>query len=129
MSSDVAKPGRLAYIAYCYGKVLPAEYDDWVRNDLTGKGAWRRNLFRISIPAVLVVAPLWLIPASVGMHLAMSLLLLIPFVYFAHALDKIWRAHRLRQHGLDPGLVDERERERDAGLREDYERRHGRRLD
>ncbi len=33
----------------------------------------------------------------------MSLLLLLPFVYFAHALDKIWRAHRLRQHGLDPG--------------------------
>ena len=67
MSSEKAKPGRLAYIAYCYGKVLPAEYDDWVRNDLTGKGAWRRNLFRISIPAVLVVAPLWLIPASVGL--------------------------------------------------------------
>ena len=59
----------------------------------------------------------------------MSLLLLLPFVYFAHALDKIWRAHRLRQHGLDPGLVDERERERDAGIREDYERRHGRRTD
>jgi hypothetical protein len=75
---------------------------------------------------VLIVAPLWLIPASVGMHLAMSTLLLIPFVYFAHALDKIWRAHRLRQHGLDPGLVDQRARNRDAQMREDYERRHGR---
>ena len=79
MSSN-ARPGRLAYIAYCYGSVLPAEYDDWVRNDLTGKGAWRRNLMRISIPAVLIVVPLWLIPASVGMHLAMSLLLLLPFL-------------------------------------------------
>lgn len=122
-------PGPIAYVAYCYGKVLPAEYDDWVREDLAGKGARWRTLVRVTIPAVLIVAPLWLIPASVGMHLAMSMLLLLPFVYFAHALDKVWRAHRLRQHGLDPGLVDELSRRRDARIREDYERRHGRRTD
>jgi hypothetical protein len=120
-----ARPGPLEYIAYCYGKVLPAEYDDWVRTDLAGKGARRRNLIRVTIPAVLVITPLWLIPATLGMHLAMSALLLLPCVYFAHALDKIWRAHRLRQHGLDPELVDEADRQRDAHLREDYRRRHG----
>jgi hypothetical protein len=122
---DAARPGLLEYIAYCYGKVLPAEYDDWVRNDLAGRGARRRNLIRVTIPAVLVIAPLWLIPATLGMHLAMSALLLIPCVYFAHALDKIWRAHRLRQHGLDPELVDEADRQRDAHIHEDYRRRHG----
>lgn len=122
---NAVRPGLLEYIAYCYGKVLPAEYDDWVRNDLAGKGARRRNLIRVTIPAVLVIAPLWLIPATLGMHLAMSTLLLIPCVYFAHALDKIWRAHRLRQHGLDPDLVDEADRQRDAHLHEDYRRRHG----
>jgi hypothetical protein len=109
--------------------VLPAEYNDWVRADLTGRGAWWRTLVRVSVPAVLVVAPLWLIPAGVGMHLAMSTLLLLPFVYFAHALDKVWRAHRLRQHGLNPDLVDERTRRREAETRADYERRHGRRPD
>lgn len=118
-------PNLLQRIAYSYGKVLPAEFDDWVREDLTGKGAQLRTMVRVSIPAILVVAPLWLIPASVGMHLAMSTLLLLPFVYFTHALDKIWRAHRLRQHGLDPDLVDERARRRDALLHEDYRRRHG----
>lgn len=123
------RPNPLQYIAYCYGKVLPPEMDDWVRQDLTGPGARLRTLIRVSIPAILVVAPLWLIPASVGMHLAMSTLLLLPFVYFAHALDKVWRAHRLRQHGLDPDLVDERARRRDADIREDYERRHGRGTD
>lgn len=123
MSSE--RPGPLAYIAYSYGKVLPARFDDWVRRDLAGKGAQLRTLVRVSIPAVLVVAPLWLIPASTSMHLAMTLLLLLPFIYFAHALDKIWRAHRLRQHGLDPGLVDERARQRDARIREEYRRRHG----
>jgi hypothetical protein len=119
------RPGPLQYIAYSYGKVLPPEMDDWVREDLSGKGARLRTLVRVSIPAILVVAPLWLIPAGVAMHLAMSALLLLPFIYFAHALDKVWRTHRLRQHGLDPDLVDERARRRDAKIREDYRRRHG----
>lgn len=117
-------PGLLEYVGYSYGRVLPARYDDWVRRDLAGPGAQRRTFVRVTIPALLVVAPLWLIPASTGMHLAMSTLLLVPFVYFAHALDKIWRAHRLRQHGLDPELVDERQRARDALIREEYQRRY-----
>ena len=124
-----SRPGLPAYVAYCYGYVLPAEYDDWVRRDLAGRGARWRTLLRVTVPAILVVAPLWLIPAGIGMHLAMSGLLLVPFVYFAPALDKVCRAHRLRQHGLDPDLVDERDRMRDAIIREDYERRHGRRAD
>ena len=120
-----SRPTRLQRIAYSYGKVLPAEMGDWVREDLTGNGAWLRTLVRVSVPAILLVAPLWLFPAGLGLHLAMSGLLLIPFVYFAHALDKVWRAHRLRQHGLDPELVDERARRRDAHIRDDYRRRHG----
>ncbi|MBU3749185.1 MAG: hypothetical protein FGM52_01815 [Mycobacterium sp.] len=123
---SAARPKPLQYIAYCCGKVLPPEMDDWVAQDLAGPGARLRTLVRVSIPAIIIVAPLWLLPASVGMHLAMSALLLLPFVYFAHALDKIWRAHRLRQHGLDPDLVEERTRRRDARIRADYERRHGR---
>jgi hypothetical protein len=120
-----SRPGLLEYIAYSYGRVLPAEYDDWVRHDLAGRGSQRRNLIRIMIPAVLVIVPLWLIPATLGMHLAMSALLLLPCVYFAHALDKIWRAHRLRQHGLDPELVNEAQQQRDSHIHEEYRRRHG----
>lgn len=100
--------------------------DDWVREDLTGPGARRRNLIRVGIPPVLVAAPFWFLPASLTLHLILSGFVLLPFVYFAHALDKVWRTHRLRQHGLDADLVDERTRLRDAHIREDYERRHGR---
>ncbi len=120
-----AQPSLFQRIAYAYGKILPPEMNDWVRADLTGKGAQWRTFVRVIIPAVLVVAPLWLIPASVGMHLAMSSLLLLPFLYFTHALDKVWRVHRLRQHGLDPDLVNERTRHRDAHIREAYQRRYG----
>lgn len=123
--SDNTRPNPLQYIAYCYGKVLPASMNDWVRNDLAGKGAQRRTLVRVAVPALLIIAPLWLIPTTTYMHLAMSALLFLPFVYFAHALDKIWRAHRLRQHNLDPELVDELARQRNAHIREAYRKRHG----
>ncbi len=123
--SDKARPNPLQYVAYCYGKVLPPSMHDWVRNDLAGKGARRRTLIRVTLPALLLIAPLWLIPTTTAMHLAMSALLFLPFLYFAHALDKIWRTHRLRQHNLDPELVDQRARERDAHIREAYRKRHG----
>ncbi len=125
MTAERTKPNPWQYIAYCYGKVLPASMNDWVRNDLAGNGARRRTLIRVAIPGLLIIAPLWLIPTTTYMHLAMSALLFLPFLYFAHALDKIWRTHRLRQHRLDPELVDEIARQRDAHIREAYRKRHG----
>ncbi len=46
-------------------------------------------------------------------------------VVMAFVLNKIWRRHRLAQHGLDPNLVDLANRERNARLHEDYARRFG----
>ncbi len=122
-------PNPFQYVAYCYGKTLPASMHDWVRNDLTGKGARMRTLVRVTIPALLIVAPLWLVPTTVAMRIGMMALLILPFIYFAHALDKIWRVHRLRQHGLDPALIDELARRRDAHIHDDYRKRYGPRPD
>ncbi|WP_328350125.1 DUF5313 domain-containing protein [Mycobacterium sp. NBC_00419] len=123
--TDNTSPNPLQYIAYCYGKQLPDSMRDWVRNDLTGKGARLRTLVRVAIPGLLLVSPLWLVPTTTPMHLAMSSLLFLPFLYFAHALDKIWRTYRLRQHNIDPGLIDELARKRDAHIHESYRRRYG----
>jgi hypothetical protein len=41
------------------------------------------------------------------------------------ALNKVWRRHRLAQHGLDPNLVNALTREKDAKTDEDYIRRYG----
>lgn len=124
-NSSQLRPNAVQYVGYCYGKVLPSSMSDWVRHDLAGKGARWRTLWRVTIPALLMIAPLWLIPASMVMHLGMAALLFVPFIYFAHALDKIWRVHRLRQHGLDPELVDEIARQRDAPRHEEYRKRYG----
>jgi hypothetical protein len=59
----------------------------------------------------------------------MTLPILIPFVYFSHALNKVWRRHMLAVHDLDPELVDELTRRRDAHIHQAYIERYGPRPD
>jgi len=49
----------------------------------------------------------------------------IPFLLFSHALNKVWRRDRLRQHGLDPSLADELKRKKDAHIHQAYIERYG----
>lgn len=120
-----ARPNFLQFVRYCCGGRLPDSMRDWVRNDLAGKGATGRMMRRVAVPAVLVLAPFWLIPTTLDVHLSMTLPILIPFVYFSHALNKVWRRHMLGVHGLDPGLVDELSRKRDAHIHQSYIERYG----
>jgi hypothetical protein len=119
------KPNPLQLVRYCAGARLPDSMRDWVRNDLAGKGATRRMMARVAVPAVLVLAPFWLIPTTLDVHLSMTLPILIPFVYFSHALNKVWRRHMLAVHNLDPDLVDELARKRDAHIHQAYIERYG----
>ena len=119
------RPTAFQYVAYSYGRVLPASMRDWVRNDLAGKGATARTMIRAIIPAFFVLAPFWLIPTTLYVHAGMTLPIFLPFILFSHALNKVWRRHRLAQHGLDPDLVDECARKRDAHIHRAYIERYG----
>jgi len=119
------RPTPLQYIAYAYGRTLPDSMQNWVANDLAGAGAVRRHVLRMAIPAALVLAPLWLLPASLYVHLEMTAPIFTWAVLMSLALNKIWRRHRLAQHGLDPNLVDTIKRKRDARMHEDYAQRYG----
>jgi Family of unknown function (DUF5313) len=125
MSEGATRPNAWQYIRYCYGAQLPDSMRDWVRNDLAGKGAAARMMIRVAVPAILVLAPFWLIPTTLDVHLSMTLPILIPFVYFSHALNKVWRRHMLQVHGLNPDLVDERRSKRDEQMRRAYIERYG----
>ncbi|HXO12513.1 MAG TPA: DUF5313 domain-containing protein [Mycobacterium sp.] len=125
MSGSGSRPNALQFLRYCVGGQLPDSMRDWVRKDLTGKGATGRMMRRVAVPAVLVLAPFWLIPTTLEVHLSMTLPILIPFVYFSHALNKVWRRHMLQVHGLNPDLVDERRRQRDAPIHQRYIERYG----
>jgi hypothetical protein len=120
-----ARPNAVQYVAYSYGRRLPDTMREWVANDLAGHGAVRRHMIRMAIPPLLILAPFWLLPASLYVHLEMTAPIYIWAVLMALALNKVWRRHRLAQHGIDPNLVDQLKRKKDAHIHEDYIRRFG----
>lgn len=120
------KPGPVQRVSYFFGRTLPAEMRDWVRDDILGPGGSRRYLVRWVTPLVPFLLLFLLIPGPVWVPLAMMLLLLLPLVYFAVALMPIWQRHRLEQHGIDPMLLGAKARLRADNERRDYERRFGR---
>ncbi|MCV7282461.1 DUF5313 domain-containing protein [Mycolicibacterium flavescens] len=122
--SDV-RPNLFQYITYSYGRRLPDSMRDWVANDLAGPGALRRHMIRMAIPPLLILAPIWLLPTSFYVRFEMTAPIFIWAVLMALALNKIWRRHRLAQHGLDQNLVDVIKRQKDAAIHEDYIRRFG----
>jgi hypothetical protein len=123
MATD--RPTPLQYLGYSYGRCLPNTMRDWVAHDLAGRGAVRRHMIRMAIPPLLVLAPFWLLPASLYVHLEMTAPIYIWALLMSLALNKVWRRHRLAQHGLDPNLVDALKRQRDAHLHEAYLQRYG----
>ena len=123
MATD--RPSLLQYLGYSYGRRLPTSMRRWVAEDLAAQGAVRRHMIRMAIPPLVALAPLWLLPASVYLHLEMTLPIYLWAVLMALALNKVWRRHRLAQHGLDPNLVDVINRKKRAYIDEDYARRFG----
>jgi hypothetical protein len=120
-----AKPNLWQRIGYSYGRRLPDSMRSWVARDLAGEGAVRRHMIRWAIPPLLVLAPFWLLPASLYVHTEMTAPLYIWALLITLALNKVWRRHRLAVHGLDPNLVDVINRRKQARMHEDYIRRYG----
>ncbi|ORB13318.1 DUF5313 domain-containing protein [Mycobacterium noviomagense] len=122
------RPNARQYIAYAYThRRLPDSMREWVAHDLAGKGAVRRFMVRAAIPPFVVLAPFWLLPAqnALYVHLEMTVPIYVWALLVSLALNKVWRRHRLAQHGLDPNLVDAIRRQKDAKMHEDYIQRYG----
>lgn len=123
MSED--RPTPWEYVTYSYGRRLPSSKKTWVAHDLADHGAVRRHMIRMAIPPLVVLAPFWLLPASLYVHLEMTAPIYIWALLISLALNKVWRRYRLAQHDLDPNLVDAIKRRRDAPLHDAYVQRYG----
>lgn len=123
------RPSLNQYFGYLFGRTLPDSMQGWVRNDLIGPGASVRYVLRFMLPVIAVLALFLLIPGPIWIPLAMMALLIIPLLYFAVALQNIYRRHRLLSHGIDPDLLEKKAQLRADRTREDYEKRHGRPLE
>jgi hypothetical protein len=124
VTSQAERPGFIQYVKYCYGAKLPDSMQDWVAHDQAGPGATRRMIVRWAIPCILLLAPMLFVHASYLVRLNMTVPIFLPYVMFSIALNRVYRRHRLAQHGLDPDLVNALVRKRDAHLYEAYEQKY-----
>ncbi|GAC67329.1 DUF5313 domain-containing protein [Gordonia soli] len=124
MAADASRPRGWQYVKYCYGGTLPPSMRDWVAQDLAGPGAVRRMIVRWAIPCVIILLPLLFVPAIWLVRLNMTVPILLPYIMFSVALNRVWRRHQLSKHGLDPDLIDKRAHERDADLYDEYHRKY-----
>ncbi|MGV9709114.1 DUF5313 domain-containing protein [Gordonia sp. NPDC003424] len=124
MSNDASRPHGWLYVKYCYGAKLPASMIDWVRNDLAGPGAATRMVLRWSIPCIAILVPMLFTPADWLIRANMTIPILLPYLFFSIALNRVYRRFRLTQHGLDPDLVNQQDRVKNADLYEEYNRKY-----
>lgn len=117
---QAAKPSKSQYLRYVYGAKLPDEMRDWVAEDVVGRGGAVRMVSWFALPCLIIVTPMLFVEASWVIVASMMLLILIPFVFFSVALNRVYRRYRLQQHGLDPALLTARQRETDAEAYADY---------
>lgn len=116
----VVRPPAWRRVLYGYGARLDERFLPWVTRDLSGRGAGSRMVARWSIPCLVLLSPFMVLPTDWVVKAMMTVPILLPYVYFSIALNRVYRRHRLAQHGLDPALVDARERERNRPSEEAY---------
>ncbi|WP_055475306.1 DUF5313 domain-containing protein [Gordonia sp. HS-NH1] len=121
---ESSSPVWWRYVAYWYGGRLPVSVQDWVINDLTGPGAAVRMVTRWSIPCILLVLPMLFVPGPWGVRITMTMPILLSYLFFSIALNRVYRRYRLVQHGLDPELINTLERAKNADLYVEYHRKY-----
>ncbi|QTI67215.1 DUF5313 domain-containing protein [Gordonia polyisoprenivorans] len=121
---DGDRPHGLQYIKYHYGAKLPDSMRDWVFNDLTGPYAALRMVAWWAVPCVIILVPMLFVPADWLIRANMTVPILIPYIFFSVALNRVYRRYRLSQHGFDPDLVSRREKEKNADVYAEYHRKY-----
>ncbi|MBJ7289336.1 DUF5313 family protein [Williamsia sp.] len=119
------RPNIAQWIAYAFGRRLPDDLREWVRNDLTGRHAFGRHLIRGMVPFVpifvvfmLIPGPWWLRAEMVALGLSLAL------IYSAAYMGQN-RRHRLEKHGLDPDLRPARQQQEKDDDQKRYEAIYG----
>ena len=97
-------------IHYLIGGLLPAEYLEWVRHDLTGRG-WRHRQARrptlLMLPFAIAFA---LLPGAASLRVSIPLAMLVATTAMGYATSDSFRNRRLAQYGIErPQQVEEDE--------------------
>ncbi|WP_067828998.1 DUF5313 family protein [Nocardia inohanensis] len=118
------RPNPIQWIGYAFGRKLPDQLQDWVRNDLTGTWAVPRHIVRGLVPMLPIFALFLLLPGELWLRLAVILLGVLLAVFYIVAYMPMNRAHRLVRHGLPEDLENPHRAGRRAAERAAYEARY-----
>ncbi|KZF06527.1 hypothetical protein A2J03_24360 [Rhodococcus sp. EPR-157] len=123
--TDRTRPNAAQWLGYVLGRKLPMSMQDWVRNDLVGKGAVPRHLLRSMIPFMpIFIGFLVLFPGALWLRGAMVLLSVLLALFYTVAFMELNRARRLELHGLPSNLKSDRKRAALDSERVRYEQLH-----
>ncbi|MGB3371882.1 MAG: DUF5313 family protein [Rhodococcus sp. (in: high G+C Gram-positive bacteria)] len=123
--TDRTRPNAAQWLGYVLGRKLPMSMQDWVRNDLVGKGAVPRHLLRSMIPFLpIFIGFLVLFPGALWLRGAMVLLSVLLALFYTVAFMELNRARRLELHGLPSNLKSDRKRAALDSERVRYEQLH-----
>ncbi|WP_338891476.1 DUF5313 family protein [Rhodococcus sovatensis] len=123
--SDPTRPNAVQWLGYVLGRKLPMSMQDWVRNDLVGKGAVPRHLLRSMIPFMpIFIGFVVLFPGALWLRGAMVLLSVLLALFYTVAFMELNRARRLELHGLPSNLKSDRKRAALDTERARYEQLH-----
>ncbi|MGA9870005.1 MAG: DUF5313 family protein [Rhodococcus sp. (in: high G+C Gram-positive bacteria)] len=122
------RPNFRQWLGYIVGRKLPPSMQEWVKNDLTGKGAVPRHICRSMIPFTPIFIGFFvLFPGALWLRGSMVLLSLLLALFYTAAFMELNRARRLELHGLPSDLQSDRKRRAVEDERERYEKLHLRR--
>lgn len=123
--TERTRPNAIQWLGYVLGRKLPMSMQDWVRNDLVGKGAVPRHLLRSMIPFLpIFIGFLVLFPGALWLRGAMVLLSVLLALFYTVAFMELNRARRLELHGLPSNLKSDRKRAALDSERVRYEQLH-----
>ena len=102
------RPSPIQWIAYTFGRPLPASMREWVRNDLVGDHAVSRHMIRSQIPFLPVYAAFLLLPGPIWLRLSTAGLGLMLSLFFSISYMAHNRSRRLEKNGLPGDLENDR---------------------
>lgn len=117
-----SRPNPFQWIAYVYGAKLPDSKLDWVYNDLTGRTATVRHLFRAQVAFLPVYLILFFaFPGDAGLRALMVLLgASLAFIFSISYMDQN-RARRLQKHGLGASPKTQKQLKEAETAKQEYE--------
>ena len=122
------RPGPVQWLLYSFGRGLPPEHREWVLHDLTTRTWVLRHLLRTTLQlAPFAVALFLLVPGSASMRaLAVGGGLALGYFYSVAYMYETTE-NRAIKAGYPRGTAREIRDGRDAGAREEQERRYAER--